>query len=572
MKKLYLYLFLLANACAFAQGENDNWYFGYFTGLNFSTDPPTPLDGQSSSLEGTAVISDSAGQLLFYTDGVTVWNRQHQVMVNGTGLSGHNSSQQVIISPYPGNNHLYYVFTMAYVFNGGWGEPTDPGGISAYSVVDMTRGPLGINGLPLGEVIAETKNTPLLNELGQVFETRSENIAATPHADNKSYWILFPNGGKLYSYRLDDQGFHNTPLVSTMPTPIEPVQTHGHIRVSPNLPSNLGLSYTNLIAFSRWNGGLVFTPHNFGVRVASFDNNTGLLTNDYLLNITNIFPMSTEFSNKGDILYAAGYFGGEVRAYDLFNTSSPGLNRLLLNGVPFNGCGVMQRAANGEIYLNYNAPSTQPNYQHLGRITNQDSYSTSGVDLLGVFHDGSVTLGLPALVPILPTAECMANISLGFPETASVTRQVSSTITITGIYKVASGQDVNLKGGDYVLMLPNTTIEAGSVFLAEIEGCTASVGRPSTMAAGVPVKAKAAENVPKLTVYPNPASDIVTVSLPDSIITSITVYTKEGRKVYSRNAEGSAIKLDVSQYEKGVYLLTVTTLKGDMLTDKIIKE
>jgi hypothetical protein len=36
--------------------------------------------------EGCATISNSSGQLLFYTDGITVYNRNHQVMPNGTGL------------------------------------------------------------------------------------------------------------------------------------------------------------------------------------------------------------------------------------------------------------------------------------------------------------------------------------------------------------------------------------------------------------------------------------------------------------------------------------------------------
>jgi hypothetical protein len=62
-------------------------------GLNFSTCTPTVLsDGQVNTEEGVATISDANGSLLFYTDGIKVWNKLHQVMANGTGLMGHPSS------------------------------------------------------------------------------------------------------------------------------------------------------------------------------------------------------------------------------------------------------------------------------------------------------------------------------------------------------------------------------------------------------------------------------------------------------------------------------------------------
>lgn len=38
------------------------------------------------SFEACASISDSAGNLLFYTNGEKVWNKNHEVMPNGEGL------------------------------------------------------------------------------------------------------------------------------------------------------------------------------------------------------------------------------------------------------------------------------------------------------------------------------------------------------------------------------------------------------------------------------------------------------------------------------------------------------
>lgn len=98
-----------------AQNEATVWYFGNQAGLNFSTSPPTVLANSSMSVqEGCAVISDGAGNLLFYSDGMTIWDKTHSIMSNGSGLAGYNtpaldgtSSQGCIILPSPSNNNTY---------------------------------------------------------------------------------------------------------------------------------------------------------------------------------------------------------------------------------------------------------------------------------------------------------------------------------------------------------------------------------------------------------------------------------------------------------------------------------
>jgi hypothetical protein len=85
--RYFLILFLSINL--YSQKESNIWYFGEFAGLDFSNGAPLALtDGQIDTAEGCATISDANGQLLFYTDGKKVWNKNHQVMPNGTGLMG----------------------------------------------------------------------------------------------------------------------------------------------------------------------------------------------------------------------------------------------------------------------------------------------------------------------------------------------------------------------------------------------------------------------------------------------------------------------------------------------------
>ena len=77
-----------------AQGEATFWYFGENAGIKFEEDGTiTPLlDGQLSTIEGCTSISDEEGNLLLYTDGITVFNKDHQVIANGTELYGDPSS------------------------------------------------------------------------------------------------------------------------------------------------------------------------------------------------------------------------------------------------------------------------------------------------------------------------------------------------------------------------------------------------------------------------------------------------------------------------------------------------
>src|SRR5689334_22157659 len=98
----------------FAQKERNIWYFGNKAGLDFNTSPPTVLNNsQMNTVEGCSSIADAQGNLLMYTDGMTIWNKNHQVMANGSGLLGSSSSVQgALIIKQPGYANLYYVFTL----------------------------------------------------------------------------------------------------------------------------------------------------------------------------------------------------------------------------------------------------------------------------------------------------------------------------------------------------------------------------------------------------------------------------------------------------------------------------
>jgi hypothetical protein len=111
---LLLFLLVISLSDLLAQKQNNVWYFGKKAGVDFNGIIPQPLpDGKMVASEACASIADkSTGQLLFYTNGTDVWNRNHTLMPNGIGLAGNGSSSQgVVIVPDPGDDLKYYVFT-----------------------------------------------------------------------------------------------------------------------------------------------------------------------------------------------------------------------------------------------------------------------------------------------------------------------------------------------------------------------------------------------------------------------------------------------------------------------------
>lgn len=115
-----------------ANQTSNQWYFGEQAGIEFTNGPIAILDGNNQdALEGCATISDINGDLLFYTNGVTVWNREHEVMLNGDTIGGEiSSAQNSLIMPYGDDQTMFYIFTTEQVYG-------DDEYALRYSVVDM---------------------------------------------------------------------------------------------------------------------------------------------------------------------------------------------------------------------------------------------------------------------------------------------------------------------------------------------------------------------------------------------------------------------------------------------------
>ncbi|WP_082377018.1 T9SS type A sorting domain-containing protein [Chryseobacterium indologenes] len=563
MKKIYITLLMAIPLMLFSQGENDNWYFGGYAGINFSGSTPVALHDSQMFVAGaaTASVSDSSGKLLFYTDGESVWNREHQVMDNGDNLNQY-SSWQICIAKHPSNPNLYYIFSSGIPVSG-------VGKVIRYSVVDISQGSLGQNGLPLGSVLPNFKTVPILN--GPSEFTSSKAATIVPHANGTAFWVLFTEDRTLYSYLLDSTGLvNNTPVISNLNIGnVNPsfFSHYSYLKASPRLSCS---EFSNYLSFTSVGNN----SYNES-RVYSFDDSTGKITSDYELVIASLNPFLTEFNSTSSILYMAGYEPGVGALYAINLAASTNSNIVYSSVYPINNTSIpstsvegMQRNKYGDIYIQYGY-----NYS-ASKILNPDVYGGATLDLYNIYLHPGVGRSFPQLVPSLARSyggTCIPDKTLLSPEqNMSYTYQVSNTITAKDNYSIDAGKNITMKAGNSITLLPGVDIQAGSRYLGMIEGCETPCGaaekknKSEKKSMFLDLRKKDASKTgtevkdTSINIYPNPASDILHIKT-QAKINEVEVYDRSGKRI---NVSVNNDKVNVKELPAGSYLIRITTEKN----------
>ncbi|MBA2422274.1 MAG: T9SS type A sorting domain-containing protein [Chitinophagales bacterium] len=359
MKKLLLLLFVpgLINI-SFAQNETNIWYFGYGAGVDFNSGTPEGINGGNTfTIEGTASICDTAGSLLFYTDGITVWNKNHNVMINGNNLDGgYSSTQSALIVQQPGSDSIYFIFTTT--------ESAGSNGLR-YSIVDMS--------LNIGEGEVILKDEPLIGFM-------TEKVTAAKHSNGTDFWILSHeyNSDGYYAYLLTSAGVNPAPIIS-----------------------NIGSFWTDYIGYMKASpdGSKVASAIQYmnNIEIMDFDNSTGIYSNPITFPGIYEWTYGVEFSPDSKILYMDKY-GGDSELYQVDLTAGSStdiINSTTLIAFPNTDfCGALQLAPDGKIYLARYGTSW------IGVINNPNSLG-AGCNYIddGVSFTGTCELGLPNCVP-----------------------------------------------------------------------------------------------------------------------------------------------------------------------------
>lgn len=381
-----------------AQKEHNNWFFGRGVGLTWNspkniaatgihgtanatlTGIPSNATSPLNSNEGCFSISDTNGNLLFFSDGSTIWNKNKAVMTNGSGLTGNTSSAQSgVIFPYPANTDKYIAVTLGHLNSNNL----------SYSVVDMKQGG------GLGSVV--TKNVRLSGNSG----TLGESVTSVRHTNKSDFWIVAPGRGTtsyLNVWKVTSAGVQaNVHSKVSVAANVQANQSCGYIKFSPDGTSFVWISMIQpLFVYGKFNP-------TTGV-ISNVKVKTGALSNSSI----DQYGYGVEFSRNGKYLYLTyappqsnwnsitGLRVFDLAALQASNTPAQVAPlRTLLNGPSLsnginNHFGAIQMGPDGRLYIaGYNS-------RHMFVIDNPEVHP-SGMKIykLNNILSGNVMFGLP---------------------------------------------------------------------------------------------------------------------------------------------------------------------------------
>ncbi|MES2591380.1 MAG: T9SS type A sorting domain-containing protein [Bacteroidota bacterium] len=258
MKTANVIVLLLISLNIFGQKYGNIWQFEKGAGIDFNSCTPTYIsNGRNAGYEGVSCISDTSGQILFYTNSDTVWNKLNASMPNGILINSGGTLSQVIILPKPLSNSLYYVITTKVQAQGSL--------TLQYHIVDMS-----LNS-GLGDVSSKNNILSTLNI--------TEQIAATLHSNGTDIWLMSHEYGSNHflAYLITSSGITSTPVISSVGAAQMPCSNNtnarGEIKFSPN---------GTKIAFNGNGigpGGGINTDSTNILALFDFDNTTGIVSN-----------------------------------------------------------------------------------------------------------------------------------------------------------------------------------------------------------------------------------------------------------------------------------------------------
>lgn len=344
INRIILFIFLVISTIGInvsnAQFSNHLWYFGQNVGISFdkTTNDPTPFNAKLKTdygLEGCAVaVHPQSGELMFYTDGHKVYNKNENIMPGGENLGSKNmnsTGQAAAISVVPDcTNERFYIFT---------------------NTADHTTNPF-TNGQLLLSIVDMTKN----GGLGEVTESKiqlrtdiDEGMVVISDAVNNKFWLV--------TKKMSANTMITIPISADV-NDLKNLTKHQNHFINPsggeNIQSIFNLDYSaeaGKIALS------IFLPLKT-VATVDFNINTGKISNfDYIdkdainsqgnANESNI--IDCEWSPDGTKLYAAVQRNMMVYQYDLSNNNK---RTLIYNGgLLSRDNGGMSTGPDGRIYV-----------------------------------------------------------------------------------------------------------------------------------------------------------------------------------------------------------------------------
>jgi gliding motility-associated-like protein len=439
MKNLLLLLFTLTTLQSFCQKQNNVWYFGSTAGISFNTSPPSTLnDGVFNHSEGVSSICDIDGNLLFFTNGIKVWNKNRLQMANGFGLLGNTSSTQILIVPKPGDCSIFYIFTTP--------SQSTTGSLS-YSEVNMS-----LNG-GLGDIVA--KNIFLRNSV-------TERLSATLKSNGTDYWVVAQAFGSntFLAYSITATGVNNNPVLSNDGVAnITSPDAVGCMKISPN---GNKLAYVSEIGHQK-------------SQLFDFDNSSGKVSNGFILSDSAAYGV--EFSPDNSKLYLSRYRPLKVTQYDLSNLIPASIINSMVElafSNPNTGeteyGGALQLGPDGKIYVARSFESFLDVIENPNLLGTASNYIRNAINL----NDKQCLAGLPNLINKYDPVEC-GGLNVDYAYTTgcfnnnitltatAIFGQVPYQYSLDGINFQLSNMFTGLMSGNYTITVKDATTNKRSV-------------------------------------------------------------------------------------------------------------
>lgn len=330
----------------FGQGINSFWIMGHDAGagpgfgttnIDFSQNPTSiyQFDRPMNFWRTNASISDTLGNLQFYSNGIYIANRFDDTLFNGTNFNtgsgttvwvndGMPIPQGLLIIPSPSNNNQYYVFSQSVNVYSNHLLPTR----LTCSLLDMT--------LDSGKGGLLWKNVTKVNSpLGVGFQT------ACKHANGRDWWVTvhkYLTGG-IYKLLITPQGI-SSPVLQNIAHTTDSIDG-GQAVYSPN-----GTKYA------------IYDVINY-LQIFDFDRCTGMFSNPLFLKIQDSASCGgVAFSPNSRYLYVSStryIYQFDMQASDILasKTTVAVWDSSYIPSVPFaTTFAHMQLAPDGKIYFN----------------------------------------------------------------------------------------------------------------------------------------------------------------------------------------------------------------------------
>lgn len=355
MKKYIIIFCLFCFSTNYAQqGYDSHWLLGYGYGgtvdMNFKEDSVSlVLDTRRvfAVNGGNASISDSLGNLLFYTNGFSISNKNHDTMGGGHLLvqnafvdtyksSGLPLFYALAIIPNPKKAGQYYLFheLVDEDINLQWNYRTYK---LLYSLIDVNTN--------FGNGYVIQKSVPVYEDTLSL-----GTMAAVKHANGKDWWITISRwrGNTVLMFLVNENGI-SAPIIQQIgPLP-------------PAYPPIFPVYYddTGPTLFSQDGTKLIRGNYAEGIRMYDFDRCTGLLSNPILIPCPNEqWGWGLSLSPNGRFLYQSNVV--KLYQYDMWATDIASSKTLIANydgyatppGSAFQTLFYnMSLAPNGKIYM-----------------------------------------------------------------------------------------------------------------------------------------------------------------------------------------------------------------------------